>query len=94
MQRTPPFKLVLGFQMQGAHSVGIKAKTPADSRGPLVVLHMKDSDAAVKKLASYNIVGSNRMDGLRISFHVYNTFDDVRAVLEILRQNLNLAVRQ
>ena len=78
----------------GARDLGIKAKTPADSRGPLVVLQMKDSDAAVRKLASQNIVGSNRMDGLRISFHLYNTADDVRSVLRVLKDNLDVAVRQ
>jgi selenocysteine lyase/cysteine desulfurase len=78
----------------GARDLGIKAKTPADSRGPLVVLQMKDSDAAVRKLASQNIVGSNRMDGLRLSFHLYNTVDDVRTVLGVLKDNLDVAVRQ
>jgi selenocysteine lyase/cysteine desulfurase len=34
------------------------------------------------------------MDGLRISFHLYNTADDVRGVLGVLRDNLNVAVRQ
>ena len=78
----------------GARELKIKIKTPADSCGPLVVLQVKDSEAAVKKFASHNIVVSNRMDGLRISFHLYNTLDDVRAVLEILEKNIDLAVRQ
>jgi selenocysteine lyase/cysteine desulfurase len=34
------------------------------------------------------------MDGLRISFHLYNTLDDVQAVLEVLGKNIDLAVRQ
>ena len=80
--------------LSGARELGIETKTPADSRGPLVVLRMKDSDAAVKKLAAHNIVASNRMDGLRLSFHIYNTLDDVRSILEVLRENLDLAVRQ
>jgi len=77
----------------GARELKIKIKTPADTRGPLVVLQMKDSEAAVKKLASHNIVVSSRMDGLRISFHLYNTLDDVRALLEVLQKNINLTVR-
>lgn len=77
----------------GAKELKITIKTPADSCGPLVVLQMKDSEAAVKKLASRKIVASNRMDGLRISFHFYNTLDDVRAVLEVLGKNIDLAVR-
>ena len=80
--------------MEGAHALKIKIKTPADSVGPLVVLQMKDSDAAVKKLATRNIVASNRMDGLRVSFHLYNTLEDVRAVLDVLNENLYLAVRE
>ncbi|NDQ55458.1 MAG: aminotransferase class V-fold PLP-dependent enzyme [Acidipila sp.] len=79
--------------LAGARELKIKIKTPADTRGPLVVLQMKNSEAAVKKLASHNIVVSNRMDGLRVSFHLYNTLDDVGAVLEVLQENLNLTVR-
>jgi selenocysteine lyase/cysteine desulfurase len=55
---------------------------------------MKDSDAAVKKFAEHNMVVSNRMDGLRISFHAYNSLDDVGAVLRLLEKNIDLAVRQ
>lgn len=74
------------------HDLGIVAKTPADSAGPLVVLQSKDSTLLVQKLAESNIVVSNRHDGLRISFQVYNTMDDVKAVAEILKKNLNLMV--
>ena len=75
-----------------AHDLGIRAKTPADSAGPLVVLQCKDSTLLVQKLAESNIVASNRHDGLRISFHVYNTMDDVKAVVEVLKTNIDLMV--
>jgi selenocysteine lyase/cysteine desulfurase len=80
--------------MAGARELKIKVKTPPDSCGPLVVLQMKDSGATVKKFAAQNIVVSNRMDGLRVSFHLYNTLDDVHAVLKVLEQNIGLTVRQ
>jgi selenocysteine lyase/cysteine desulfurase len=70
--------------------LGIRAKTPADSAGPLVVLQCKDSTLLVQKLAESGIVASNRHDGLRISFHVYNTMDDVKAVVEVLDKNIDL----
>jgi selenocysteine lyase/cysteine desulfurase len=70
--------------------LGVVAKTPADSVGPLVVLQSKDSTLLVQKLAESDIVASNRHDGLRISFQVYNTMDDVKAVTEVLKKNLNL----
>ena len=75
-----------------ARDLGIRAKTPADGVGPLVVLQSKDSTLLVQKLAESDIVASNRYDGLRISFHVYNTWNDMKAVVEVLRKNLNLLV--
>jgi selenocysteine lyase/cysteine desulfurase len=80
--------------LQGARNLGIKSKTPLNSDGPLVVLQMKDADAVVRKLAADGIIVSNRMDGLRVSFHVYNTLDDVKIVLRFLEKNLDLAVRE
>ncbi len=75
-----------------ARDLGICAKTPADSAGPLVVLQCKDSNLLVRKLAEGDIVASNRHDGLRISFHVYNTMDDVQAVVDVLKKNIDLMV--
>ena len=85
-------KVLTRALIDGARALKIKVKTPVDSVGPLVVLQMKDSDAMVKKMAAENIVVSNRMDGLRVSFHLYNTLDDVRAVLDRLEKNRALAV--
>ena len=78
--------------IEGARDLGIRMKTPLDSVGPLVVLQMKDAEAVVRKMASKNIVVSNRMDGLRVSFHLYNTLEDVHAVLDLLKQNLDHAL--
>jgi len=77
-----------------AFDLGIRTKTPADSEGPLVVLQSTDSNLLVQKLAESDIVASNRYDGLRIAFHVYNTLDDVQAVVEVLKKNINLLVRE
>lgn len=69
---------------------GILAKTPAGTAGPLVVLQCRDSGLLLKELAQSGIVASNRFDGLRISFHVYNTLDDVESVVDVLKKNLHL----
>ena len=76
--------------LRSASEMAIVAKTPGDSAGPLVVLQSRDSTLVVQKLAESGIVASNRYDGLRISFHVYNTTDDVDAVTEILKKNIDL----
>jgi selenocysteine lyase/cysteine desulfurase len=78
--------------VRGAREMGIELKTPIDSVGPLVVLKSNDSNALVARLAAQQIVVSNRHDGLRIAFHVYNTLDDVGAVLGVLKRNLDLLV--
>ena len=75
-----------------ARDLGIRSKTPADSAGPLVVLQCKDSNLLVRKLAERDVVASSRHDGLRISFHVYNTMDDIEEVAEVLKKNIDLMV--
>jgi len=78
--------------IQGASDLGIQVKTPTDSKGPLVVLRAKDAEGVVRLLAAKNVVCSSRHDGLRISFHAYNTLDDVNLVLSLLQQNLSQLV--
>lgn len=80
--------------LNSACDLGIQIKTLDNSDGPLVVLQSLDSNLLVQKLAESGIVVSNRHDGLRIAFHVYNTLDDVKAVMEVLAKNLNLLVRE
>ncbi len=78
--------------LNSARELSIRAKTPANSVGPLVVLQCKDSNTLVERLAANDIVASNRHDSLRISFHVYNTIDDVKQVAAVLEKNLDLLV--
>jgi selenocysteine lyase/cysteine desulfurase len=70
--------------------LGIFTKTPAGSAGPLVVLRCRDSAQLLQALTQSGIIASNRFDGLRISFHVYNTLDDVNAVVDVLKKNIHL----
>ena len=85
-------KLTRAF-LQGARDLKVQAKTPADSVGPLVVLQAQDAPAILNKLVERGIVTSTRRDGVRFSFHVYNTMDDVNAALTVLEDNLEFMVR-
>lgn len=78
--------------LHDAQELGVVVKTPPDSSGPLVVLRSRDSLLLLQRLAANGIIASNRFDGLRISFHVYNTLDDVSAVVEVLKKNIDLMV--
>jgi selenocysteine lyase/cysteine desulfurase len=79
--------------LDGARQMDIRVKTPPDSVGPLVVLEAKDANAMLRKLAERNIVASCRKDGVRIAFHVYNTPEDVAAIIAVFKENLDLVVR-
>lgn len=78
----------------GAREMGIHVKTPLRSKGPLVVLKSTGVDEVIGRLAARNIIVSGRHDGLRISFHVHNTLDDVREVLGALKECSELMVRE
>ncbi len=79
--------------LDGVKTLGVESKTPANSVGPLVVLRSKDAAGMVDNLTARNIVASMRRDGVRFSFHVYNTMDDVNAALTAIEDNLDLMVR-
>ena len=69
-----------------AEEAGFLVRTPAaaDRRGPLVVVQSTDGPALVQRLAARGIIASCRGNGLRASFHAYNTEADVDAVIGAL----------
>ncbi len=87
-------RLLTKALIRGASELGIQIKTPLDSAGPLVVLLAKDADGLVRLFARDGVICSSRHDGLRISFHAYNTPDDVKFVLRLLQQNLEMLVTE
>jgi selenocysteine lyase/cysteine desulfurase len=72
--------------VSGARARGCDVITPDDParRGPLVVIRVPDAPALVERLAARGIIASSRGNGLRVSFHGYNSSDDVDAVLAAL----------
>ena len=66
------------------------ATVAARPRGPLVCVRSTDAPALVDSLAAESIVASERDSSLRISLHLYNTGEDVDAVLAALRHHRQL----
>ena len=66
---------------------GFELLTPIDRerRGPLVVLRAADATELVRRLAERGVIASARGDGVRISFHAYNTHEEVDAVVRALQ---------
>jgi selenocysteine lyase/cysteine desulfurase len=78
--------------LRGARDLRIESKTPSSSEGPLVVLRAKDAAAVLAKLTARGIAVSMRRDGVRFSFHVYNTLEDVNIALAALEDIRDLMV--
>ena len=66
------------------------AKVAAPPGGPLVCVRSTDAPALVDALAADGIVASERDSSLRVSLHLYNTDDDVDAVLAALTRQRQL----
>jgi selenocysteine lyase/cysteine desulfurase len=77
---------------KGLQALQIPLKTPLENPGPMLVVRSVNAEKLSAKLAETNIIASAKFDGLRISFHVYNTLDDVRAILAALEANMDMVV--
>ena len=76
-------RLVAGLDELGA-------TVAAPPRGPLVCVRSTDAPALVDALAAESIVASERDSSLRVSLHLYNTDEDVDAVLAALGRHRQL----
>ncbi|MGH3014642.1 MAG: aminotransferase class V-fold PLP-dependent enzyme, partial [Gaiellaceae bacterium] len=78
--------------IDGVEDLGGRVVTPRDPdrRGPLVAVASTDEHALVTALGSEGIVTSSRDGNLRVSFHGYNSSEDVEAVLAALRRHREL----
>jgi selenocysteine lyase/cysteine desulfurase len=78
--------------IEGVEDLGGRVVTPRDPgrRGPLVAVASTDEHALVAALGSEGIVTSSRDGNLRVSFHGYNSSEDVDAVLAALRRHRDL----
>ncbi len=76
----------------GVDDVGGRVVTPRDPerKGPLVAIASTDEHALVAALGDEGIVTSSRGGNLRVSFHGYNTSEDVDAVVAALARHREL----
>lgn len=69
---------------------GYRVMTPAEARGPMIAIRMKDAGAMVQALIDRNIVTSHRDGNLRAGFHFYNDQDDVERLIAAIGENPGL----
>ena len=75
--------------IDGSGELGAKVVAP-EGEGPLVCIRSTDAPALVDALGAEGIVTSERDSSLRVSLHLYNTEDDLGAVLAALRRHRHL----
>jgi len=76
---------LVGRLVAGLDELG--ATVAARPHGPLVCIRSTDAPALVAAVAADDVVASERDSSLRVSLHLYNTDDDVDAVLASLARN-------
>jgi len=78
--------------IEGVEDLGGRVVTPRnpDRRGPLVAVASTDEHALVAALGSEGVVTSSRDGNLRVSFHGYNSSEDVEAVVAALARHRDL----
>lgn len=66
--------------------MGFKVTTPRDSTGPMVAIETERVNEMIHRLASEKILFAGRNNLFRVSFHAYNTLEEVDRLLESLQQ--------
>ena len=56
-----------------------------DRKTHSTIFNIKADDAIFKRLTDNNIICSQRGDGIRLSFHLYNTEKDIDAIINALK---------
>lgn len=81
--------------IDGLDRIGAKMVTPRDSnkRGPMIAVAATDDLALAAALSQDGILAAPRDGNLRLSWHCYNSEDDVEAVVAGLERHSNLLAR-
>ncbi|MCH8900597.1 MAG: aminotransferase class V-fold PLP-dependent enzyme [Acidobacteria bacterium] len=81
--------------IEGLDRIGAKMVTPRDptKRGPMVAVATTDEQAMVAALKEDGILTSARDGNIRLSFHCYNSEEDIESVVAGLERHSDMLVR-
>ena len=81
--------------VEGLDRIGAKMMTPRDpaKRGPMIAVATTDELAMVGALAEDGILTSPRDGNIRLSFHCYNSEEDIARIVDGLERHSNLLAR-
>jgi selenocysteine lyase/cysteine desulfurase len=67
-------------------NLGLNVTTPSDSQGPMVAIETDDLYPLLEHLKQRKILIAGRNNLFRVSFHAYNSIDDVDALLDAMQE--------
>jgi selenocysteine lyase/cysteine desulfurase len=75
------------YLIEGLLEMGCELQTPIDEleRHAIINFRAKNIDRIMNELTKNGIIVSQRMSGIRVSPHFYNTKDEIDKLLEILK---------
>jgi selenocysteine lyase/cysteine desulfurase len=81
--------------IEGLDRIGAAMVTPRDSarRGPMIAVPSTDDRAMVAALAGDGVLTTSRDGNVRLSWHCYNSEEDVEATVAALERHSNLLQR-
>ncbi|MGH8946743.1 MAG: aminotransferase class V-fold PLP-dependent enzyme [Acidimicrobiia bacterium] len=84
-----------GQLIEGLDRIGARMVTPRDParRGPMIAVASTDAPAMVAALADDAILTTSRDGNIRLSWHCYNSVEDVAAVVAGLQRHSQLLAR-
>jgi selenocysteine lyase/cysteine desulfurase len=68
------------------YDLGFNVTTPRDSTGPMVAIETDRVNEIIERLAREKILFAARNNLFRVSFHAYNTLEEVDVLLEALQR--------
>jgi len=68
--------------------LGLLSEAVVNRKTHSTIFNVKGDDAIFQKLTENNIMVSQRGDGIRISFHFYNTEKDIGQIINVLKTGL------
>jgi len=72
--------------MSGFNELGLLNKNVAQRKEHSTIFNIKGDDALFNHLKGENVVCSRRGEGIRLSFHFYNTLKEIDFILQIVRK--------
>ncbi len=71
---------------RGFAQLGLLEDSVLNRQGHSTIFNIKANEKLFMELTKNDVIGAQRGDGIRLSFHFYNTLEEIDAILKILKK--------